>query len=403
MTISSPGGVSYEAFLPPTRRRAMYPDSAVNYIPESTAPGVVTTLGTVVNAGTKPRRITCTATSSGSTARILAGWVLTTPTLTNGHLYEFSATVESASIANTAVMSKTWLGTSGEGQGKSFPSDIPVAGIRYGYRFNFNSSQYLRIGFGCPAAETVVNGDVIVFKDIALYEVSSLTGSVLPYIDVNSYGPVGYASSVSDSLGSCVLFCGDSWFNNVGDIPGLIGNTYRRECVVSATAGHTLTQISAALTSAVSSGLSYLNLPNCNVPGIAVLEGGINDLVGGVTGAAMWNLMNAMLTKCVAMRMVPIVILPTLSTSSSYYTAERNTENLAYRKSVFESGFDFLDSAEICLNLDGTANTIYLSSEGGIYIHPTSDGYLVLARELEKTIRNVERAFVSGKRGQIWA
>lgn len=368
-----------------TIRRPLIPVSAnPNLISTSDIPATVQTLGTVTNAGTNPRTITCVATASGSTGRIMAAFTKS-DLVTNG-LYQFSATVDSVSLANPGAMSRSWLGQTGSNPAAKFPGNIPVAGSRYGINFTAAAgANLMRVGFGTDGIENVVAGDTIVFSDIALYTVSSLSDPVLPYTESNAF-PLGDTASSSDTIGSCVLFCGDSWMNNDTDIAGLVATTYQRERVLVATAGHTLSQISTALNAAVASGSTYLNSPYRHVPGIAVIEGGINDIVGGITGATMFTTLSAMLTKVKSMGMKPIVILPCLSTQYASYTADMATQNTAYRKLVFASGVPVVDPQEVMLNDDGTS-TSYLS---GDHVHPTAYGYALLARMVEKAIRAVE-------------
>lgn len=366
------------------RRPLIALDETPNLIAVDEIPSKVETLGTVTSSGTNPRKITCVATSSGSTARIIAGFTKTD--LVNGGIYQFSATIDSVILANPSAMTRSWLGQTVENANAQFPQDIPMVGQRYGINFTgYTGSNLMRLGMGTGGTENVIAGDTIVFRDIALYRVSTLSDPILPYTQTSIF-PVGDLASSSDTIGSCVLFCGDSWMNNDTDIAGLVATTYQRERVLVATAGHTLSQISTALNDAVASGFTYLNSPYRHVPGIAVIEGGINDIVGANTGAAMFTTLSTMLTKVRSMGMKPIVILPCLSTQYASYTVGMATQNEAYRKLVFASGVPVVDSQEVMLNDDGSSSS-YLSAD---HVHPTAYGYALLARMVDEKIRLVE-------------
>lgn len=380
---------------PRNKRRTMISETVSNLIQTAMYSGEFEAGGTSTNAGTKPRTITYAVTSTGSTVRIFAAFYMTG--LTAGKYYEASATVLSANFANPGAMTKKYFMTNGNASPATglLMSSPPIPGSRVGFRFQLTlgTTIDLRWGIGCDAGENATAGDSFVLSDFQLSEVPGLAGSILPFVDNSSFGPVGDVAAADDPIGSCVLCCGDSWMNGTTDIGGLLGSTYGREVVIVATAGHTLTNISAALLAAIATGKGYLNSPNFHVPGIAVIEGGVNDLVGDVTGAAMWSTMLGILDKVQSMGMVPIVILPTLANDGSYYTSGREAENTAYRRLVFLSGVAVLDSAEYCLLSTGAANTTYLISEGGNWIHPSEAGYALLAKKLDELIRIVEMQY----------
>lgn len=376
-------------------RRAVFEQNPITPL---SALATVQTNGTVTQVGTDPKIVTCTATASvTSAARIFAGKSVT---LDTAKIYELSATVESASISvrggsgtRYGFLGVDTVPTTGTQQ-LLVTATQPVAGTRYAVRFQPSTTAInCRFGLGgINTGDTVTAGDSIVFKDVALYEVDSLTGAVLDY-SFAPFGVAGKAPSASDSVGSTVLFCGDSWFNDATDAPAILSQTYRREAVLVAHAGDTLAAISTALAAARATGAAYLNLPHKNIPTISVIEGGINDIIGGATGDTMLTRLMTILTPEVARGSIPLIVLPVLATDGSNYTAQRAIENAWYRRKVFELGYDVIDGAEYFLNADGTANTTYLTSETGAWIHPSAAGYALFAKLIDQAIRRVESAY----------
>ena len=375
-------------------RRAMYP---TNLIDPAGTTSLLQTLGTATVAGThpNPRTYDLVATATGSTARITAG--PNTITLDTTKIYELSAKVVAYSVANQGAMASRWMeASSGVSAGVSnlnFGSTIPVVGTRYAIRFTpTNASNIFRFGFGCNAGENVTSGDRIKFEDIQLVEVDSLSGTVTPF-SYAPYGAAGKAASATDQIGSCIIVCGDSWANDATDFARLLGTTYRRELILSATAGHRLDQIATDLSAKIASGQTGLNRPYFHTPGVAVIQGGINDAVAGASAWTMYSRLRSMIDGVLTPRgIVPVVVLPVLPTNSSSYTAARLAAVNGYCPMVFESGLRVVTTADWCLNADGSANTTYMADDTGVWIHPTTYGHSILAGKVDAAIRVIEQS-----------
>lgn len=373
------------------RRRAMYPR---NFLAPTNAPGKTETIGTVTDAGAHPnaRTVSCLATSTGSTARIIAAWTMAVET---SKFYELSATVDSVSIANYAAMSKHWLSVTTPAEGTQaliMGTTQPVAGQRFAVRFKpAGTSTTCRVGLGCNSGETVTDGDSITFSDIQLCEVDGLAGSAIPF-SYRINGTVGATAQLGDTIDSAVLCIGDSWANDTNDYPGVIASTYNREVLVSATGGHTLTQISAALTAFIAAGTTSRFRPNFHIPGVCIVEGGINDIIQDRTADAMFADLLAILAILRARNIVPIVMLPTLATDSSHYTAARANVAARYAAKVYGEVQEVVRSADYCLNADGTAHTTNMLSETSAWIHPSITGHIVISKALDDILRRVGSA-----------
>lgn len=319
----------------------------------------------------------------------MAGWTLAVET---AKIYEWSVQVDVAYFQNPGAMTKQWLSGAGLAANLNMISTPPVAGNRYAIRFQpAATSVIMRVGIGVDLAETVVSGDRLQVSDIQLCEVDSLTGSVTPF-SYSGLGASGKAKMTGDTLDSCVLFLGDSWANGATDYPGLVASKYNREIVVSAAGGHTLAQIYDLFATALSLGLASLHRPHFNIPGICVIEGGINDLVANRTSANMFADLMDIVAALRARNIVPIVMLPTLATDSSYYTTERANILRRYSDSVYSEVQEVVRSSDYCLNNDGTANTTNMISEAGTWIHPSATGHIVIAKALDDILRSVGSA-----------
>jgi len=381
-------------------RRQMYP---VNLINPGGSTSVLQTLGTSTIAGVhpSPRTYAIAATSSGSTARITAG--PSTITLDTAKMYELSATVIAYSVANQGAMARTWMeNSSGVSSGiasLSMATTVPVVGTRYGIRFIPSAaSNTFRFGFGANAGETVVNGDYITFSDMQLVEVDSLSGTVIDF-SYAPYGTSGKAAASSDTIGSCVLVVGDSWMNDATDPGGLLGTTHGREVIISATGGYRLDQISTALTAKIAAGLTALNRPNFHTPGLAIVEGGLNDVTADATAATMFARLQTILSALSARNIYPIVILPVLATDAASYTAARATVLADYHKRCYAAGLYVVRPGDWCLTSAGAHDTTYMDPDG---IHLTQVGWVRLAAQLDDEIRKVELAMNAIKRRSSW-
>ncbi len=371
-------------------RRPMYP---VNLLSPSGSTSAVQTLGTVTVAGThpNPRTFTCLATGTGSTARIIGS--PGTQTLDITKMYEFSATVVEYSVANQGAMTRSWLEASSNvvigTPALLMSSTIPVVGTRYAIRFTpSQASNIFRIGFGCNNPENVTSGDKIVFSDIQLCEVDSLTGSPIDF-SFSNYGSAGKTASPSDSIGSCVIVCGDSWMNDAADPGPLLGSVHGREVIISATAGWRLDQISTDLSTKLSAGNISFYRPNFHFPTFAVVEGGINDVTADATSSTMFLRLQTIIDTLTSNNIKFLVVLPTLATDAALYTAARGAVIDEYHKRCYLAGLNIVRPGDWCLLSTGALDPTYMLADG---IHLNSTGFPVLAKQLDDEIRRIEQS-----------
>lgn len=370
--------------------------------------GKTETLGTVTYSGTypSPYTLTCVATGTGSTARIIAAPA--TLVLDPTRYYELSVNIVSVSVANPGSCTRDWMSNStgvASGTASRNWTTPPVAGTRMSIRFQpTTANNVMRFGLGCNAGETVTSGDSIVFNDPQVIEVSSLSGGPTDFSTSYLYNPyyTGGPKSDTDTIGSCLLVLGDSWMNDAADPGRLIGSTYQREIVLGANGGYTLAQISAVLDNLITSGTAVLGRPYAHVPGIALVQGGINDCVAEITAPVMWTRTLGMLTKLYARNIVPIVILPVLATNSTNYTVGRLAVIREYEKLVYASGVDVYRPSDFCLNSDGTANTTYMLDETGAWIHLSTVGGNRMTWELDNLIRSIETSRHYSRKRATW-
>lgn len=372
-------------------RRPTFP---VNLINPAGPTSLLQTLGTVTVSGAHPdaRTFSCVATSSGSTARITGG--PSTLTLDTGKTYELSVNVVAYQVANQGAMIARWLeassGVSSGTQALTMSSTVPMPGNRYGIRFvPSNASNIFRFGFGCNAGENVTAGDTIVFSDAQLCEVDSLSGSVTSF-SYAPYGAAGMAASSSDTLGSCILVCGDSWMNDATDPGQLLATTFGRELVLSATAGHRLDQIASALEAKFASGKTGLNRPYFHTPKIAVVQGGINDVAADANAATVFSRLMSIVGQLTIRKMPFLVVLPVLATDAASYTAARGAVISEYHKRCYKAGFNILRPGDWCLTAAGARDTTYMDVDG---IHLTTAGCAKLAGQIDDAIRAMESTY----------
>ncbi len=351
----------------------------------------VESLGASVAVNTEPQTVTVTCTSSGN-GRLGRAKVTN---LEVGKFYEYSIEVVSFNLPNKASMTGHIMGvgytpTSGT-QAISAQSANLVPGGRIGIRFQASTvGEYFRCGLNINNAGLPLTvGDSIVFTRPAVYEVSGLSGSLIDY-GWSPYGPVGGFPKDEDALGSCILCCGDSWFDALTDPPALLASTYRRELILSATGGYRLDQIDTALGTLLAAGSASLNPPYRHAPGIAIVEGGINDITASATGWTMWSRMQSILDKLDSRGISPIVVAPVLPTDSTYSnTATRAAITLYYRL-LRESGVPYIDGMAKFCNADGSWNSTLMTDDAGAHLHLTTAGITLLTSLLEDAIRSLE-------------
>ena len=380
------------------KKRTMYP---VNLLDPRLTGGYVTTLGTASEVAATSESghsvVTCTATSAGSTARILKGW--STLTLDTAKYYELSCTPTAVTLGNRAAMGQVWFGivtapTEGS-QGLNISSAPPVVGQRAVIRFRPSAaSTIIRVGLGINLAETVMVGDKIVATDFALYEIPSLTSVVEDY-SYNAFGVCGKAqTSPTPSPSSCVWAIGDSWTNDATDWAQMLGLAYGREMRVTAQAGDTLAVMKSRADTAAALGYAWLLNPGKNIPGVAVIIGGINDVIADASVTTIISRAQTMIDYVRARNMIPIFVLQPYASDSNHYTVGRMAIRTAFANYIKQEGCDYFDLAEEGFLTSGAANATYLLSESLNWIHPTTAGIALLTGLIERRLRDIDRACV---------
>jgi len=364
--------------------------------------------GTIVTSGaSEPQSVTANCTST--TCRLGMAKNINYDV---SKYYEYSIEVEDFFFTNKSIIS-------GQIMGVGF---TPAAGTQYytgaaanlvkGQRLAIRyqpggAADYLRAGININASLPCTPGDFIKFTRPALYEVDSLVGDPIPY----TYSRYGVLGSMSvgvapyqdyHTIGSCVLCCGDSWFDFTTDPPALLGANYGREVIISATGGYTLANISTALATLLATGTAALNPSYNHVPGICVIEGGINDLTADASGRTLFTRLQSILAQLAPRNIVPIIVLPTLPTDSTFNTAGRRTAIDLYRKLVLETGIDYIDGPLYFCNADGTANTTYMTDDAGAHLHLLTAGITLLTRLIDEKIRVVEAKYTSSVIRPTW-
>ncbi len=369
-------------------RRAMAPR---NLIANNLAYALVAAAsgGTITTTTPEPQSVVANCTATGATRLGMSKDITYDVT----KFYEYSIEIEDFFFANQASVGGQLMGvgyTPASGTQSLTISSTPlVKGGRVAIRFQpGNAADYIRCGLNVQGGFNATAGDFIKFTRPAVYEVDGLAGGPIPYT-WSLYGAVGLAPARTDSVGSCVLCCGDSWFNDATDPPGLLAKQYGREIVLSATGGHRLDNIATALNALIATGTAALNPSYRHVPGVAIIEGGINDLTADATGWTMWSRLLGILTTLRAKQIIPIVVLPTLPTDSAWSTVARRTAIDLYRRLVLTSGVAYLDGPLYFCNEDGTASTTYLTTDAD-KLHLQTAGMTLMARLLDEKIREVE-------------
>lgn len=388
---TSPGGGIIQMSAEPLRRRAMFPK---NLETPFSAYSKQQTLGTVTDTPSIAHPVRCEVTATGTTGRVFG---IRTITLDTGSYYEAGIKVTGFSVTDFSQMAAAWFGigstpTEGVMQLK-INETPPVVGGRIAIRFRPSAeSTAFRFGFGINAGEKVTAGDVIEFEDFYVYRIASL-GDAYDEFSYSAHGRVGRNIADPALPGSCVIALGDSWSNDSTDWPTVFGNAYDREMVVSALAGRTLEAIKTAFDELVASGASALNRPARHVPGVAVIVGGINDIVqdaaASVIHARAQSLIDVMRTRYIR----PLFVVQPLATNAASYSATRLAARNALARYLKGEGCDVLDLHDHgFINADGTANTTWMLDETGAWIHPTSAGSVELARLIDARIRDMDRA-----------
>lgn len=398
-------GFPYDIPTPPVglvRRRSMLPKNLS--VPTTSFDLIAAeSLGASVAVNVEPQTVTVNVTSSGN-GRLGRSKITN---LEVGKFYEYSIEVVSFNLPNKASMTGHIMGVgytplSGT-QALSAQSANLVPGGRIGIRFQASTvAEYFRCGLNINNAGLPLTvGDSIVFTRPAVYEVSGLSGSLIDY-GWSPYGPVGGVAADYDAIGSCVLCCGDSWFDAVTDPPALLASTYRREVILSATGGYRLDQIDAALGTLIAGGWASLNPSRRYPPGIAIIEGGINDITASATGWTMWSRMQSILAKLAEKNIVPIIITPTLPTDSTYSDASTRAASDLYHQLVRESGVAYIDGPANFCNADGTANTALMTDDAGAHLHLLTAGINLLTRLIDEKIRSIEAIGATASSSIAW-
>jgi hypothetical protein len=377
------------------KKRTMYPVNLLN--PRLTG-GYVQTLGTAsevaATSETGHSVVTCTATTAGSTARIMKSW--TALTLDTEKYYELSCTPTGVTLGNRAATSKGWFGVAvppTEGtQELTVGSAPPVAGQRAVIRFRpSTASTVIRLGLGINATETVMVGDKIVATDFALYEIPTLNSVVEDY-SYNASGVCGKAQlSPTPTPASCVLAIGDSWTNDATDWAQMLGLAYGREMRVIAQGGDNLDVMKSRVDTAAALGSGWLLNPAHNVPGVVVIVGGINDIVADQTFITLRDRAQTLIDYARDRNMIPIFVLQPFANNAASYTSGRNTIRTAWANYIKQEGCDYIDLNNEGYLTAGAANDTYLLDASGAWIHPTTAGITLLTNLIENRLRDIDR------------
>lgn len=358
---------------------------------------------TIANNSYGARTIECLSTAAG-TAQVTGA--ITASVLTDSY-YVLAATVESVSLdAATLAGTAYWMAPVAvptEGiRGYKFPESVPVAGQRYQMTFKPSSTTgSMRFGLGATATTTLANGDTIKFKDIAMYKVSALTDT-----DVGFFYPrTNDVKTAVDGVllpADAICCIGDSWSDGVAtDWPFVLGNTHNHEVTQYGLASQRLDQI-LTLANTLVADTTRLAYPYYNIPGIAFIQGGVNDLAQDYTAAQMIASATSLLAVFRSRGIVPVLILPVLVSDAANYTEARHNARLAYVAWVKSEGCHYIDCQELFAIQTGAANQTLLTSETGAWIHPSTAGTALLAQVCDFMCQRINRQFFRGVGERTW-
>ena len=361
--------------------------------------GPVQTLGTVTDVTAGTHSTTALVTTTGSTGRIFGGCALTLETT---KMYEAAVTVDDFYLPNFATMVQGWFGipiapTAGT-QELRMQTTPPVIGQRFAIRFQpATTSVTIRMGFGINNNEQVTAGNWMRLSGLSVNEVTNLmVPSPVPPYGYSAYGSTGIPQAKIATPGSCVYCIGDSWTEPTSRYAATLARVYGREVVVTATAGHTMADMQAAVTAALGTGVSYLNQISRNVPGLWMICGGINDIaadagVDTLKTRSQWLIDQARAHNCQV-----LFITQPLATNAAMYTSGRLGIRAAWVAWLKQEGCDVLDlQASNFLDGAGAANPTLMEDAGGLWVHPTSpDGVDYMVELVEPLIRSIDRAGV---------
>lgn len=388
---TSPGGGIPMLSAVPLARRPMFPKNLETPL---SAYAKQQTLGTVIDTPSVEHPVRCLVTTTGTTGRVFG---TRTITLDTEKYYEASIKVTEFAVTNYTNMGAAYFGIGtapSEGVMQLKINEItPVVGNVISIRFRpSTASTAFRFGFGCNASEKVTKGDVISFEDFCVYEIPSLTEGFGQF-SYSAHGPVGFPEFPSCLPSSCLLALGDSWSNDSNDWPTVCGTTYRREMVVSAAGGRTLAQIATELDGLTAAGNSSLLRPGRNIPGAAVIVGGINDIVQDETIKTVCDRAQALIDGLRARYIRPLFVVQPLATNAASYSAARLAVRNGFAAYLRDEGCDVLDLQQLgYIAADGTADTTWMLDESGAWIHPSSAGSVELARLIDAKLRDMDRA-----------
>jgi lysophospholipase L1-like esterase len=379
----------------PGRRRPVLPRQLI--APTTSMP-LIQTNGTVTVTDPNPpfgaKRFVCLA-SAASGVRAFASSAVAN--LDTSKYYMLQVRANAVNIQ--AGLSDRWLQIAGTVTESSVPlssnglsyATTPIAVGLNGFVFRPGvTSITVRCGIGCNSNATLTAGDSLDMSELAVYEVDSLTDTEFRPWSYSPRGTVGYdAVPVARAPASCVLCVGDSWTNDSGDWPGRLGTLSKREVLVSATGGHTLASIFAALQAWwASSGVRYA--PSYNVPGVLVAQGGINSILGDVPVETMRAQLDQIWDFGLSRGLPVVPVIPALATNAAAYTAARGLAAAAVAQHIIDSGLPYVDARAIVISEDGTANATNMLEEAGAWIHPTDAGHIAIAAAVDAVLKQYD-------------
>ncbi len=174
----------------------------------------------------------------------------------------------------------------------------------------------------------------------------------------------------------------------------MLGLAYGREMRVTAQSGDTLAVMKSRADTAAALGYAWLLNPGKNIPGVAVIIGGINDVIADASVTTIISRAQTMIDYVRARNMIPIFVLQPYASDSNHYTVGRMAIRTAFANYIKQEGCDYFDLAEEGFLTSGAANATYLLSESLNWIHPTTAGIALLTGLIERRLRDIDRACV---------
>lgn len=370
-------------------------DADITQWNESIIPGTGT--GTITESGTQ--RI-FTATSAG-TLRAFVG--ITYSSFDTGKWYAFGARCASITDTGTWTRHPIYLNTAPTSGERSVL--ITEAG-RWCIVFNPSaSSSLLRLGIGIVDNETVIEGEQIVLEDPFLYELADQNAEppewvgsspvIVPYdnpctLASNVITQAAYGTVQPFKRSDVVLFAGDSFGNDPTEYPTLIRDTYQIEAYNIHESNAQLDTIGANLSAFIAS--PTLHLPNSNFPKVAVLQGGINDIVNDVTLETMQSRVNANIEAARTADMIPVVLCVAPWKAHASWSAGRQTVTDAYNAWLLARTDILTVNIYGPLEDPSTTDTLLSAYDSGDGLHPSTAGHAVIQARVTNALKRIADA-----------